>query len=244
MRKFSKFTILYLLFGVLLVATTNASAQICPEPFARPSYPTRQAFCRAGQLVEDAYLPGSFIRCEEVEVDHLISLRQAWESGVCGDDLKRLARDPRNLRLTYWRTNRQKGYLAPEEFVIRLPNDVAASVLRDARQLSREYRIATRDEALYRRLLKVAQRSTVHVRVPLSQLRGEIAERVAIRQVGGRTAVFIGGRAIGYAIGVGAAVEAVLVANWAVNWVATPKQTDLMRLRADSLREILSEVSE
>lgn len=110
---------------------------ICDTLFKRPSYPTRQAFCALGTPVEDAYQPDTFYPCERMEVDHLVSLRYAHKNGVCDpDDLRRLANDPKNLRLTHWRTNRAKGTLSPEEFAIkRLSPRSADMVIRDSAEL-------------------------------------------------------------------------------------------------------------
>lgn len=226
---------------ILLLGSSAGFAQVCDEPFSRPPYPTRQAFCQLGDLLPDAYSNGKLILCEEMEVDHLISLRQAWASGVCGDDLRRLARDPRNLRLTYWRTNRQKGYLSPEDFALRLPNEVASRVMRDADAVMHDYGIKSREEAMLTRMLAVADRSTKHVRIPLAQISKRFAEKMTIRQIGGQAVVFIGRKAIGVAIGSGAVFEGVYAANWAVGWLITPEQTNRMAMRANVLREIFSE---
>lgn len=227
--------------GILLLVGGTAAAQICDHPFSRPSYPTRQAFCQAGELVPDAYAGGSLIVCEEMEVDHLISLRQAWASGVCGDDLRRLARDPRNLRLTHWRTNRQKGYLAPEDFAVSLPSEIASRVLQDAEALMRDYGIRPREEAMLARMLALAERSVGHARVPLAHVSRRIVEQMTFRQVGSRTIVYVGRKAVGFAIGAGVAIEGISVANWAVGWLTTPTQTDRMAMRAEMLREIFAE---
>lgn len=224
------------LIGIL--SSGAALAEACNEPFSRPSYPTRQAFCQLGDFLPDAYAPGRLIPCEEVEVDHLISLRQAWASGVCGEDLKRLARDPRNLRLTHWLTNRRKGYLSPEEFALRLPSDAANQVLRDANALMRDYGIKPREEAMLTRMLAVAKRSAGHLSIPLAAVPRRIAEQMTFRQVGGRTVAFVGKKAVGIAIGAGVAIEGISAANWAVGWLITPEQSDRMEARADELREV------
>ncbi|WP_353341618.1 hypothetical protein [Pelagimonas sp. KU-00592-HH] len=87
----------------------------------------------------DQYSDGRKVPCEHMEVDHLVSLFHAWNSGVCGENLKRLANDPRNLRFTHWQTNRAKGALSPEEFADTLPRKVARNVLADADALRSEY---------------------------------------------------------------------------------------------------------
>lgn len=224
-----------------LLASEQAYAQGCDEPFARPSYPTRQAFCTLGQLLPDAYEKGRLVRCEEMEVDHLISLRQAWASGVCGKDLRRLANDPRNLRFTYWRTNRQKGYLSPEDFAARLPSDVASGILRDANALMRDYGIKSREEATLNRMLTLAEKGKGYTQVLLSQLSKPLLERLTFREIRGRTVAFIGKKAVGVAVGAGVAIEGINAANWAVGWITTPQQSKRMAARADMLREIFVE---
>lgn len=118
-------------------ASQMSGEVICDTIFKRPAYPTRQAFCVLGELVEDAYEPGAFYPCEKMEVDHLVSLRYAHRNGICDpNELRRLANHPSNLRITFWRTNRSKATLSPEEFAIkRLSPEVAEMVIRDAAEL-------------------------------------------------------------------------------------------------------------
>lgn len=136
-----KFAVTLVLTLQLLIAGPAISQMpedvICDTLFKRPAYPTRQAFCAPGEFVEDAYDPGTFYPCERMEVDHLVSLRYAHKNGVCDpNDLRKLANDPDNLRLTYWRTNRAKGTLSPEEFAVRrLSSEAADTVIQDAAQL-------------------------------------------------------------------------------------------------------------
>lgn len=134
--------VLILTITIQIMGPSKAAAQrsvgaICDTAFKRPTYPTRQAFCSLGDLVEDAYDPGTFHSCENMEVDHLVSLRYAHRNGICDpNDLRRLANDPNNLRLTYWRTNRSKATLSPEEFAVRkLSPATAEMVLKDAEAL-------------------------------------------------------------------------------------------------------------
>lgn len=129
---------LILQFIVSGAAASQTSAEaVCDTVFKRPAYPTRRAFCEPGQIVEDAYQPGASYPCEEMEVDHLVSLRYAHRSGVCDTEaLRRLANAPSNLRLTYWRTNRAKGTLSPEEFAVKkLSPEVAEKIIQDAAAL-------------------------------------------------------------------------------------------------------------
>jgi len=127
-------TMTFQIVGPSQVVAQGSGNALCDTVFKRPTYPTRQAFCSSGELIEDAYDPGVFHSCENMEVDHLVSLRYAHRNGVCDpNDLRRLANDPNNLKLTYWRTNRSKATLSPEEFAIRKLSPAAAeTVLKDA----------------------------------------------------------------------------------------------------------------
>ncbi len=122
------------------IALSASFAQACSSSFEIPTFKTRWQLCAAGQFVQDAYNPVSKRLCEEMEVDHLVSLYSAWSQGICGDELEGLANDPRNFRLTYWRTNRAKGSMSPEEFAATLPPEVAESVLRDAAEIGQDYK--------------------------------------------------------------------------------------------------------
>jgi hypothetical protein len=133
--------LLALLLLIPIAHTTPAQAQqtSCDHPFSRPYYKTRGEYCSIGQLVDDQYSLGQKVKCEDVEVDHLVSLFYAYTQGVCGDDLKRLANDPRNLRFTHRQTNRAKASKSPEEFADTLPPKLAENVLSDADGLRSEY---------------------------------------------------------------------------------------------------------
>ena len=109
---------LFALVSLLMPITSYAST--CDVEYKRPWYKTRSAFCQAGQLIEDCYRKGSFHPCEDMEVDHTISMFFAFQQGVCGEELKKLANDPDNLCLTYWKTNRSKGAKSPREFAVEL----------------------------------------------------------------------------------------------------------------------------
>jgi hypothetical protein len=221
-----------------LAASGPAQAEVCSEPFTRPVYPTRQAFCLPGDLVPDAYDGNRVIRCEEMEVDHLISLRQAWASGVCGDDLKRLATDPRNLRFTYWQTNRKKGFLSPEAFAERLDPKDAERVLSDAQSLMRDYGIQSAEDAAYNRMLGIVLRDAAQVKAPAIKVSGSLLRRITFEKIGGRTVAYVGKKAVGYAIGVGAAIDVVGLSAWATDWLMTPTQTDRMAARAEMFKDI------
>lgn len=223
--------------AICMGSPTVAGAAECLEPFSRPTYPTRQAFCRPGGHLPDAYDGGRMIRCEEVEVDHLISLRQAWASGVCGDDLKRLARDPRNLRFTHWQTNRRKGYLSPEIFVERLDAQDAENVLSDARALMRDYRIKPAQEATFDRMLAMTTSRARNTRIVTIKGTGRLSS-ITWKQVNGRSVAYVGRKAVGYAVGAGVVLEAISLSSWAADWLMTPEQDDRMAARAEAFRTI------
>ncbi|MHB1115577.1 hypothetical protein [Sideroxydans sp.] len=237
---FMKCTFLMLISAlVCLTYSAEVFASICEEKFSRPSYKTRGFYCTPGQMVRDAYELDREIACEEMEVDHLVSLRQAWDSGVCGDDLKRLANDPRNLRFTYWQTNRAKGYLQPEVFAKTRSDAIARQVTRDAEVIMSEYRIKTKSQLLSDRFLFYATSGSKHIRIPLASINESIRNRLTYRKVGEKTVVYVGKRAVGYAIGVGLAIEAVMAAGWAADWLTSPSQDAQMKKRAEYFRSVL-----
>ncbi|MEP2533854.1 hypothetical protein [Shimia sp.] len=127
----------------LISRAQGASQSVCSTEFFRPYYPSRQKFCSVGEMVADAYDPALSFPCEEMEVDHLISLRYAHKNGICDpDELKKLANDPDNLRLTHWRTNRAKGAMSAEEFAIRrLSESQADRVLADVMEIRKKHRL-------------------------------------------------------------------------------------------------------
>ncbi|MDF3351930.1 hypothetical protein HKX17_17670 [Sulfitobacter sp. KE34] len=122
-----------------IAMSAGAQAQPCEHEFYRPSYKTRGSYCTVGQYVGDQYAAGRKVKCEDVEVDHLISLFYAYSQGICGDTLKRLANDPRNLRFTHRQTNRAKGSKSPEEFALSLTAPMSEQVKYDADALRAEY---------------------------------------------------------------------------------------------------------
>ncbi len=226
--------------GAILSAGTTL-AQICDEPFSRPSYPTRQAFCQVGQLVDDAYAPGVQILCEEMEVDHLVSLRQAWASGVCGEDLRRLARDPRNLRQTYWLTNRRKGSLTPEEFATRLPDPIAARVIQDANALMQDYGILPREAALLRRMRQISERTGTHPRIPLVDPTRRPPPRITTRAVAGRALGYVSRKFAMIPFGpTGWVYDGYFLTSWAARKISTPRQTEEMFARSQMLGRIIT----
>ncbi len=229
----------FFLYGTIFGAGAAQTTASCEGVFVRPAYKTRGYYCAAGQLVQDAYDYGKSIRCEEMEVDHLVSLRQAWDSGVCGDDLKRLANDPRNIKFTHWRTNRSKGYLQPESFAKTRAPEISEMIVRDAEAVMRAYRIKPDDQIVADRMLRYVTSGAGHTRVPISAVRKEVRGRIVYKQVGGKTIAFLGKRAIGYTLGAGLGVEVIMAAGWAVEWLTSPAQDDRMKERAVHLKAVL-----
>lgn len=118
-----------------------AFSKTCELEYKRPWYKTRNAFCSVGEIVEDGYFKGSFHPCEEMEVDHTISMFYAYTQGVCGEDLKRLANDPDNLVLTHRSVNRSKGAKAPREFAEQLPQRERSDFLKRAQKVEKKFGI-------------------------------------------------------------------------------------------------------
>ena len=132
------------IFAVLACITIpfTSYAQICEVEYKRPWYKTRGAYCSVGELVEDCYRKGNFFPCEEMEVDHTVSMFYGYQQGVCGDELKLLANDPDNLCLTHWKTNRAKGAKAPREFAEELAPADRARLLKRVEVLEKRFGLA------------------------------------------------------------------------------------------------------
>ena len=126
---------------IYILGVTSVVAQECPLGFKRPSYKTRGAFCSTGEFVKDAYNFDKNISCEEMEVDHLIPLKLAHCAGLSDEQLKRLANDPRNLKFTFWLTNRSKGAKDLYSFVETLDPKIQKKILVDGVNLMNDYKI-------------------------------------------------------------------------------------------------------
>jgi hypothetical protein len=107
-----------------------------------------------------------------------------------------------------------------------------------------EYGVMPENEAALARMLALAQAGSGSLQVPHNIISENARGRLTFRRIGNRTIAFVGKKAVGVAAGAGVAVEVVLVANWAIGWLATPEQTERMAARAQVLREILLEKSE
>jgi hypothetical protein len=224
---------------LLLLAATTVRASGCDEPFVRPYYVSRSSICVAGEYVVDSYAPGLKVRCDEMELDHLVSLRQAWESGVCGEDLKRFANDPMNLRPTYWKTNRTKGRMSPLSFSERLDGEVAVAVRRDALTVMRKYGIVSRRELFDRKYAAHILRMGT-VSIPFSKL-AENSGRYTIRKVSEKTVIMVGTRVAGTLTMIGGVYTTAEVSVWSYRHLFVPDRDEASKDRAALFDGILDE---
>lgn len=140
-----------LLLFIIVAGNNEAIAQICETEYKRPWHKSRSAFCVIGEQVQDGYFPDKFYPCEEMEVDHMVALFYAYQQGVCGDELKRIANDPDNLVLTHWTVNRAKGAKPPREFALGLPANDRNRIIQRIELVEKKFQI----EPLYPKPLDV-----------------------------------------------------------------------------------------
>lgn len=232
MRLFATFLVICGLFPGLV-----ASAEVCDHPFFRPYYKTRSHFCTPGQIVIDFYT-NERIRCEDAEVDHVVSLLEAYLGGVCGSDLKRLANDPDNLRLTHWTRNRRKAALPVEAFLEIEDVRRGAEARALAGQIRGKYRILGHEEIMTLRVSRHLSNSAGAKRIiSLAAARGITG--VVERTIDNKKFFFVGKRVVGYAVGVGAAAEVVLLAPRGFELLARSLSTDDQIRRADYIQGLL-----
>lgn len=219
------------------VVSLPAIAASCSHEFFRPYYKTRFEFCRSGELIIDFYT-GNKIRCEDAEVDHVVSIREAYLGGVCGDDLKKLAKDPDNLRLTHWTINRQKGALPVEDFVsqARLSGDI--QVRRVADNIRERYGVLSKDDAFSTHIANYFSRSRNGTKIlPIAAVRS--MKGIVKKQVGRRILIFSGTRLIGYTVGIGLAAETIMLIPDGFNALGRAVSTDDEVRRAVYIEELL-----
>lgn len=224
----------YIMLTVLSLPALGAS---CSHEFFRPYYKTRSEFCRAGELVTDFYT-GKKIRCEEAEVDHVVSLREAYLQGVCGDDLKKLAKDRDNLKLTHWTLNRRKGAMPVEDFLSqnRFNNDVKA--LKVANQIRTRYGVLSEGDAFSTRVANYFSRSNSVTKVlPIATVRS--MKGVVEKQVGKNILLFSGKRLIGFIPGISLAAGTAILISDGFNALGRSVSTDDEVHRADLIEELL-----
>jgi len=165
---------------ILLFTPTLLTALECPIGFKRPSYPTRATFCSVGMMVPDAYNFDNSILCEDMEVDHLIPLKLAHCLGVDGERLRDLANDKRNLKFTYWRTNRIKGAKGLFEFASTLPDEMRERVIIDGLEVMEAYELPI-DKNLRRSLLSIARSQTDRLKIKSKLLENTIPSTVKFK---------------------------------------------------------------
>ena len=223
---------------VLLSGTSSiAMSASCSHEFFRPYYKTRYEFCRAGELITDFYT-GEKILCEDAEVDHVVSLREAYLGGVCGDDLKQLAKDPENLKLTHWTNNRRKGAMTVEDFLSKeqLGSDIKPRQI--ANKIRERYGVLSEDDAFANHSARYLSRSNRAAKIfPIAAIRK--LKGVSERQVGKRILIFSGTRLIGYTAGVGLVYESVSLIPEGFVALGRSVSTDEEVKRADYIVELL-----
>jgi hypothetical protein len=200
-KSYSKIITLSLIY---ILGSTSVVAQECPLGFKRPSYKTRGAFCSTGEFVKDAYNFDKNILCEQMEVDHLIPLKLAHCAGLSDKQLKRLANDPRNLKFTFWLTNRSKGAKDLHSFVETLDPKIQKKILIDGVNVMNDYKIPLGpklSQELARRLaLQSGQLASRQVRNQVSKSPAALVtfrgRKVAVEQAIALTANRISKRAV------------------------------------------------
>ena len=223
--------ILVLIFSITPV-NFSLSNECSLEAFKRPIHPQRRHFCTpySGEKIIDLY-DGKKILCELMEVDHCVSLSWARKNGVCGDDLKKLANDPRNLIPTFWLTNRKKGALGIHEFANKLDPKIAKKVLNRCEPVLKDYSIATKTNLMKASLERVKNLKTTPTNsIPYYLLKNNLPkplrERLFTKTIGNRTAVFLGKRLIGYAVGVGVALDVITLVPTSIEQVSKWRAED------------------
>lgn len=221
------------------------------EDMKRPWHKQRRHFCTSyeGQYVSDDYTDGNKILCEDMEVDHCISISWARKNGVCGANLQKLAKDPRNLKKTYWLTNRKKGAKGLHVFADTLPPKVKKKVLSECEPLLKEYSIYAERDLMSASLARYGSSSLKNKTksVPYYLLKDKVSkskkEKLSIKRISGKSIVFIGKRVVGYAVGVGAAIEVVTFVPSAMEniayWAADPN--DMEKARNDFFKKIIED---
>ncbi len=213
---------------------TEVQASSCDHQFYRPNYISRSSVCALGQLVPDQYDGGKLIRCEKMEIDHLVSLKQAWENGVCGLELKKLANDPDNLRTTYWLTNRQKGRKSPVDFAKGLNGKAKINVLKDAEIIYRRYRIVSNKELIDLRFARLSAKGAIKA-ITLKKIIKKYGKNFTKKIVGKRTLYYVGGRLVAVGAGVGTAITIYEVSDWAYTNLSLPKDTEQSSQREEKM---------
>lgn len=224
----------YIAIAVLSLPALGAS---CAHEFFRPYYKSRSEFCRTGELVTDFYT-GKKLRCEEAEVDHVVSLREAYLQGVCGDDLKNLAKDPDNLRLTHWTLNRRKGAMPVENFVSQNQFSDDVKTLNVAKKIRVKYGVLSGEDAFSMRVASYFSRSKIGTKIlPIMAVRS--MKGVTEKQVGKKILLFSGKRVIGFIPGVSLATGTAMLFSDGYIALGRSLSTDDEVRRAELIEELL-----
>ena len=265
METFQKMTrLLHGLVSILIFVflVNSVWASICPEPFKRHPYPTRKNFCNPGTRIADDYDIPKLIKCEDMEVDHLFSLRQAYDSGICGEKLKAFAKDPRNLRVTHWKTNRAKASKPPENFLKSLKGESKAKFLKDLRDIKKSYpKLKSAKNSLLLLRETYSEKNLKPIILQLNRIKQK-SRKIVQKRVGKRLMFFSGKKLLGWAalsasstavtgpVGVGAAATALGIAGGIVSIYTVAELAsfgfetfvpdDLQSIRAQQYRILLN----
>ena len=111
-------------FILFLFIYKTALAEECRSGFKRQYYKIPdELLCKKGDRIPDDYETGVFNLCEDTEVDHFISQKQAWCLGLTEEQRKKLASDPKNLKRTKKSINRSKGAKNTFDFIKGRPDN-------------------------------------------------------------------------------------------------------------------------
>lgn len=232
--KLIKIVFIALISQILMVEALHASS--CEHSFYRPNYISRSAICAIGELVPDQYDGGKLIPCEQMEIDHLISLKEAFDSGVCGLELKRLAQDPDNLRTTFWLTNRKKGRMSPIEFSKNLSGTSKVKFLDDAEVVYKKYKIASKRNLIDLKLRKLSAKGAVRV-ISFKKFTKKYAKKLTKKVVAKKTLYYVGGKLVAVGAIAGGAVMVYEGSDWAYTNLFLPKDTISSEKRGKVMKE-------
>lgn len=97
---------------------------------------------------EDYYYPETLIRSKDVDIDHLIPLKNAHSTGGAAWDREKkeiFANDPENLVITNKRYNRQKGAKGIDQW-LPVHKKYACKYIGDWVRLKRKYRLTLKEK--------------------------------------------------------------------------------------------------
>lgn len=232
---------IYILLSLQLMILDEAQASSCDHKFYRPNYINRSSLCVLGELIPDQYDGGTLIKCENMEIDHLVSLKQAWENGVCGLELKKLANDPKNLRTTFWLTNRKKGSKSPLEFANSLKGKSKIDFLKSTEIVYRKYNIASQKTLVDLKLARIVSHAKTGS-MSFNLLSQKYKHKLSQKIVGKHILYYVGGRLVAVGAGVGTAVVVFQAGDWAFTNLFLPKDTERSSQREKKIKKFLDNV--